>query len=120
MTETSDAGDPGGRSAVPDWPPAEVRQYIDHVVGGRALRRIARAEGLAPSTVSRRVRRVEALRDDPLRDAGLRALARAVLPGHGRDGWDYVLVGRAEGTATVPMAQMERDLIAALARVHRL
>jgi len=49
----------------------------------------------------------------------LREIARLTLPGHGRVGWDYVLIGRAEVTATADFAAMQADLIAALARVHR-
>lgn len=49
----------------------------------------------------------------------LREIARAVLPARGRDGWDYVLVGRAGATATHPFAALLSDLEAALARVHR-
>ena len=48
----------------------------------------------------------------------LREVARAVLPREGRDGWDYVLVGRPEATATLPFAQLLADLSSALARVH--
>ena len=49
----------------------------------------------------------------------LREVARLVLPFHGQAGWDYVLVGRAETTATLPFAQVQSDLIRALAKVHR-
>lgn len=48
----------------------------------------------------------------------LRALSRAVLPAEGREGWDYVLIGRPEATAVLPHAQLLSDLSAALARVH--
>ncbi len=50
----------------------------------------------------------------------LRELARIVLPAHGQNGWDYVLVGRHDVTATHDFARMQRDLVAALDRVHRL
>lgn len=49
----------------------------------------------------------------------LREIARAVLPARGRDGWDYVLIGKAGATATHPYAALLTDLEAALARVHR-
>ncbi|MEL6792765.1 MAG: DUF6456 domain-containing protein, partial [Pseudomonadota bacterium] len=42
--------------------------YLAHCVSGLPIRRAAAAIGAAPSTVSRAVRRVEALRDDPLMD----------------------------------------------------
>lgn len=49
----------------------------------------------------------------------LREVARAVLPAHGRPGWDYVLVGRASVTATHDFQAMQADLVTALARVHK-
>ena len=48
----------------------------------------------------------------------LREVARAVLPAEGRDGWDYVLVGRPEATASLPFSQLLSDLSGALRRVH--
>ncbi len=48
----------------------------------------------------------------------LREAARAILPMHGRDGWDYVLIGRAEVTASRPFDDLKGDLIYALRKVH--
>lgn len=48
----------------------------------------------------------------------LREVARAVLPAEGREGWDYVLIGRPEVTAALPFPQLLADLSHALARVH--
>lgn len=48
----------------------------------------------------------------------LRAIARAVLPGRGQDGWDYVLVGRPGATVERPFAELRADLETALARIH--
>ncbi len=48
----------------------------------------------------------------------LREIARAALPELGRDGWDYVLVGRKETTATLPFDQLLADLRRALKKVH--
>ena len=48
----------------------------------------------------------------------LRAIARAVLPGLARPGWDYVLVGRPEATATRDFAAMQADLARAVAEIH--
>lgn len=48
----------------------------------------------------------------------LREVARRVLPEKGRPGWDYVLIGRAEVTASHDFEQMCRDLEWALGRVH--
>jgi ribonuclease P protein component len=49
----------------------------------------------------------------------LRALAREVLAGQARPGWDYVLVARPEATVTRPYADLRADLAAALTTVHR-
>ena len=48
----------------------------------------------------------------------LRAAARAVLPLEGRDGWDYVLIGRATHTADRPFDALKRDLSHAVAQLH--
>lgn len=48
----------------------------------------------------------------------LRALAREIMPGLARPGWDYVLVGRPEATVSRDFAALRSDLAAALARVH--
>jgi ribonuclease P protein component len=48
----------------------------------------------------------------------LREAARLVLPETGRDGWDYVLVGRAGVTTVHPFTAMQDDLRRALARLH--
>ncbi|WP_237064416.1 ribonuclease P protein component [Loktanella sp. M215] len=49
----------------------------------------------------------------------LREIARLILPVHGRAGWDYVLVGRPQTTATLSFPQLQSDLIRALDRVHQ-
>lgn len=48
----------------------------------------------------------------------LREIARAILPLRGRDGWDYVLVGRPGATVDRPFALLLNDLHTALAQVH--
>lgn len=48
----------------------------------------------------------------------LRALARMVLPDHGKPGWDYVLVGRPDATASRDFAAMAADLRDMMARIH--
>ena len=48
----------------------------------------------------------------------LRALARDVLPAHGRAGWDYVLIGRPGTTATRSNAEMRAELAGAVDAVH--
>ena len=70
------SGHMGFSPALPDWLPAEARQYLAHTAGGLSLRQIARQSGEAPSTVCRRVRRIEARRDDLLLDEALTLLGR--------------------------------------------
>ena len=48
----------------------------------------------------------------------LRALAREIMPSTGREGWDYVLVGRPGATIERSFADLRADLMAAMARVH--
>lgn len=48
----------------------------------------------------------------------LREVARAVLPGAGQAGWDYVLVGRPGATAERSFALMLTDLATALGQIH--
>ena len=48
----------------------------------------------------------------------LREIARLELQHAGRAGWDYVLVGRPEATATRDFATLRRELVEALARLH--
>jgi len=48
----------------------------------------------------------------------LREAARIVLPELGRDGWDYVLVGRKDTTATLSFETLVADLRRAMKKVH--
>ena len=48
----------------------------------------------------------------------LRALARDVFPAHGRPGWDYVLIGRPDVTATRDFDEMRAELASAVDAVH--
>ena len=48
----------------------------------------------------------------------LKALARELLPGLGRPGYDYVLIARA-ATVRRPHAELSRDLRGALARIKK-
>jgi len=49
----------------------------------------------------------------------LREVARTVLAEHGRAGWDYVLIGRANATAQRPFDDLQSDLIYALRKLHK-
>ncbi|MGP6088504.1 ribonuclease P protein component [Antarctobacter jejuensis] len=48
----------------------------------------------------------------------LREIARLILPELGQDGWDYVLIGRAEQTAWRDFEALQKDLRRALRKVH--
>ncbi|MEX0308542.1 MAG: ribonuclease P protein component [Ruegeria sp.] len=48
----------------------------------------------------------------------LREAARAVLPVQGHEGWDYVLIGRAEVTAARSFGALQDDLRYALRKIH--
>ncbi len=49
----------------------------------------------------------------------LREIARLTLADHGKDGFDYVLIGRREATATREFVQMRTELAEALDRIHQ-
>lgn len=66
--------------SVPAWLPEHAAVYLAHVSGGVPLRALARARGCHASTVLRQVRKVEALRDDPLIDEALERLGRGCAP----------------------------------------
>lgn len=48
----------------------------------------------------------------------LREIARLSLPLFAKQGWDYVLVGRPDVTATRDFALMQKDLERALLQIH--
>lgn len=48
----------------------------------------------------------------------LREIARLVLPDQGRDGFDYVLIGRRDLTAARDFEALQADLRDALAKAH--
>ncbi len=48
----------------------------------------------------------------------LREIARLDLPGGGRPGWDYVLIGRREVTAGRDFLRLRAEFRAALDRLH--
>lgn len=48
----------------------------------------------------------------------LRALAREILSAKAKPGWDYVLIGKADATVSRDFADMRRDLISALTKLH--
>ena len=46
-------------------------------------------------------------------------IARKILPIHGQPGWDYVLIGRPQASATLPFDQLRDSLATALTRIHK-
>lgn len=67
-------GESGTDRAEPGRLNEDALYYLRHVEGGESIRSLAREAGCHASTILRRIRRVEARRDDPLID---RALERA-------------------------------------------
>jgi len=57
-------------------PNHSVRNYLCHVEQGVSIRALAKRTGVHPSTISRRVRKIEAKREDPLVDDVLRKVSR--------------------------------------------
>ena len=49
----------------------------------------------------------------------LRALANSVLPHRGRNGWDYVLIGRAQTTINQPFDMLLENLRFAIKKLHQ-
>lgn len=62
---------------VPNWVPENAVVYVAHVEAGRSIRSLARVAGCHASTISRKVRKFEARRDDPLVDLALRRIGEA-------------------------------------------
>ena len=62
----------GWRNNAPQRPVsyylAAAACYLAHVEGGQSIRAIAAKMDLHPSTVMRRIRKIELMRDDPLVD----------------------------------------------------
>ncbi|WP_424969876.1 ribonuclease P protein component [Dinoroseobacter sp. S76] len=135
MTERS-SSEPGAEKA-PAPPPATspaalvvLTKRADFLAAARARRQAApafllqarrRAEDMSSAqtrigfTCSKKVGNAVARNRAKRR---LREIARLELPRHGKPGWDYVLVGRKEATATRDFAALRADLVTALGRIH--
>ena len=101
-------------SGLPDWLPVAVRHYLQHTEAGLTIRQLARAAGCHASTVMRQIRRLEARRDDPLVDAGLRRLGMrdAGLPARLDPDAARILRRLAEPGAVLAVAEgMEKAVI---------
>lgn len=49
----------------------------------------------------------------------MRAVVRAILPLHGQQGWDYVLVAKPQATIARDFGDMLGDLTRALGQIHK-
>lgn len=92
---------------LPAWLPKSAMLYLRHVEAGQSIREIARAEGCHPSTILRRVRRIEARRDDPLIDEALTRFG---------DGGPHASQGGARGRASQIGDQEGVDAMSAINR----
>ena len=124
------SSDEAPQHAAPPSPIAVLTQRADFVAAARARRQtrpglLVQGRRRAPGegaggirvgfTCSKKVGNAVARNRAKRR---LRAAARAILPLHGRLGWDYVLIGRPEATAARPFASLCDDLANAIAAIH--
>lgn len=94
------------------------RQHAESLILQARRRAEGEAEGQGPRigyTCSKKVGNAVARNRAKRR---LRAAAAAVLTETGREGWDYVLIGREGVTAARPFPLLLQDLREALARIH--
>lgn len=63
---------------MPSWVPQSARHYLAHTEAGLPIRELARDAGCHASTVLRQIRNYESRREDPLVDAALSRLSRAL------------------------------------------
>ena len=100
---------------------AIVGQYMGRMGGGAAMDRLRkRSEFLAAAKARKWVTPgfvLQARARDNRARRRLRALAKLLLAKYGRQGYDYVLVGRAAGL-TRPFKLLLNDARAAFDRVH--
>jgi transposase-like protein len=85
---------------------AAIQSYLDHVTGGLSMRSLARKEGVQPSTISRRISRIEDARDNKSLDD---FLTRAASLSEMERSADFY----AEFTVTPPRRTVTRRLTAA-------
>ncbi|WP_299875888.1 DUF6456 domain-containing protein [uncultured Sulfitobacter sp.] len=72
-------------TGLPDWVPVGTARYLAHTEWGLPIRQLARDAQCHASTILRQIRKVEMRRDDPLVDAGLRALGTLHRPARAAD-----------------------------------
>lgn len=77
--------DPTSFDNLPTWLPDSVARYVAHTEHGMSIRELARRDGCHASTVLRQIRKLEAMRDDPMIDAALERFRAGQLAQKGRD-----------------------------------
>ncbi|MBU3001359.1 helix-turn-helix domain containing protein [Roseovarius nubinhibens] len=70
-------------ASLPNWVPEPAKLYLRHIETGAPIRALARETGCHASTVLRRIRSYEALRDDLLVDQALRRLGAGLVKSGG-------------------------------------
>lgn len=104
----------------PGWVPESVRAYLIHTHEGTSIRRLAKAFGCEPSTISRRIRRIENRRDDVLVDIALNRLGRRnVAPGGAKRGFkDPEHMTKHTELPSLDEAKIEREAKRVLRRLN--
>ncbi|MBY8974371.1 ribonuclease P protein component [Rhodobacteraceae bacterium NNCM2] len=127
-TDPTPDGEPRAGVHVSGPPPDVIRKRRDFLACARARKWVApgmivqgraRGDDTPPRvgyTCSKKVGNAVARNRAKRR---LREAARAVIAAEGRTGWDYVLIGRAEATASRPFTDLVGDLTKALSRLHQ-
>lgn len=89
--------------------------YLAHAVHGVSIRSLARSQGVHPSTVLRRVRKVELKRDDPLVDEAIDHLSATQFPNTIKSGAALM----SDGTSQNVSGSHTENLIRYLQKLNR-
>ncbi|MFV0475704.1 MAG: DUF6456 domain-containing protein, partial [Pikeienuella sp.] len=87
---------------------ADIATYLAHVGAGEPMRAIARAQGRPASSVLRAVRRIEALRDDPLIERALATLEAEAPPTQSLEREEPQMTKSANMPTTAERVALER------------
>lgn len=108
---------------LPSWVPKSAGIYLQHTLLGTSIRSVARSIQSHPSTVLRQIRRLEAMRDDPLVDAALSSLENSPV-GHAKEAqkeFSDMPVELAEAapqsTSTLPQSHFDEEGLPVLRRL---
>ena len=109
--------------SLPDWLPMAAGNYLQHTVMGQSIRAVARARSCHPSTILRQIRRLEAMRDDPLVDAALESLSTAAVEKDIKSQGDSIIMSTEvfenhnQATAISPNPKIDQDGLMVLRRL---